>query len=155
MAWPLLLFWLLKWKCNEFIHINWFDTNECPIKYLYWNLHEYLNILEYSSRFYTPTHSPTKVRIYSYNQIWHEQMSEYICKRKIDTNECTNVYLWPIYLNIWILEYIRHTLVGMLVGRYLLVSSCLPIILIKCLKGHKSLKSLLFGCSLIEVVGAL
>jgi hypothetical protein len=45
----------------------------------------YSNIFEYSSRFYTLTHSPTNVRIYSYKQIWHERMSEYIHKRKIDT----------------------------------------------------------------------
>ena len=62
-------------------------------------MHEYSNIFEYSSRFYTITHSPTNVRIYSYKQIWHERMSEYICK-KIDTNECPNIYSWPIYSNI-------------------------------------------------------
>ena len=70
-------------------------------------------IFEYSSRFYTLTHSPTNVRIYSYKQIWHERMSEYIRKRKIDTNECPNIYSWPIYSNIRIFEYIRHTLVQM------------------------------------------
>ena len=37
-------------------------------------------------------------------------MSEYIRKRKIDTNECPNIYSWPIYSNIQIFEYIRHTL---------------------------------------------
>ena len=37
-------------------------------------------------------------------------MSEYIRKRKIDTNECPNIYSWPIYSNIRIFEYIRHTL---------------------------------------------
>ena len=67
---------------------------------MYWKLHEYSNIFEYSSRFYTLTHSPTNVRIYSYKQIWHERMSEYIRKRKIDTNECPNIYSWPIYSNI-------------------------------------------------------
>ena len=87
---------------SEYIHINFFDTNECPNKYSYWKLHEYSNIFEYSSRFYTLTHSPTNVRIYSYKQIWHERMSEYICKRKIDTNECPNIYSWPIYSNIQI-----------------------------------------------------
>ena len=85
---------------SEYIHINFFDTNECPNKYSYWKLHEYSNIFEYSSRFYTLTHSPTNVRIYSYKQIWHERMSEYIRKRKIDTNECPNIYSWPIYSNI-------------------------------------------------------
>ena len=96
---------------SKYIHANFFDTNECPNKYLYWKLHEYSNIFEYSSRFYTLTHSPTNVRIYLYKQIWHERMSEYIRKRKIDTNECPNIYSWPIYSNIWIFEYIRHTLV--------------------------------------------
>ena len=96
---------------SEYIHTNFFDTNECPNKYSYWKLHEYSNIFEYSSRFYTLTHSPTNVRIYSYKQIWHERMSEYIRKRKIDTNECPNIYSWPIYSNIRIFEYIRHTLV--------------------------------------------
>ena len=38
-------------------------------------------------------------------------MSEYIRKRKIDTNECPNIYSWPIYSNIRIFEYIRHTLI--------------------------------------------
>ena len=95
---------------SEYIHTNFFDTNECPNKYSYWKLHEYSNIFEYSSRFYTLTHSPTNVRIYSYKQIWHERMSEYIRKRKIDTNECPNIYSWPIYSNIRIFEYIRHTL---------------------------------------------
>ena len=85
---------------SEYIHINFFDTNECPNKYLYWKLHEYSNIFEYSSRFYTLTHSPTNVRIYSYKQIRHERMSEYIRKRKIDTNECPNIYSWPTYSNI-------------------------------------------------------
>ena len=85
---------------SEYIHTNFFDTNECPNKYSYWKLHEYSNIFEYSSRFYTLTHSPTNVRIYSYKQIWHERMSEYIRKRKIDTNECPNIYSWPIYSNI-------------------------------------------------------
>ena len=87
---------------SEYIHTNLFDTNECPNQYSYWKLHEYSNIFEYSSRFYTLTHSPTNVRIYSYKQIWHERMSEYIRKRKIDTNECPNIYSWPIYSNIWI-----------------------------------------------------
>ena len=95
---------------SEYIHTNFFDTNECPNKYSYWKLHEYSNIFEYSSRFYTLTHSPTNVRIYSYKQIWHEWMSEYIRKRKIDMNECPNIYSWPIYSNIRIFEYIRHTL---------------------------------------------
>ena len=85
---------------SEYIHTNFFDTNECPNKYSYWKLHEYSNIFEYLSRFYTLTHSPTNVRIYSYKQIWHERMSEYIRKRKIDTNECPNIYSWPIYSNI-------------------------------------------------------
>ena len=96
---------------SEYIHTNFLDTNECPNKYSYWKLHEYSNIFEYSSRFYTLTHSPTNVRIYSYKQIWHERMSKYIRKRKIDTNECPNIYSWPIYSNIRIFEYIRHTLV--------------------------------------------
>ena len=95
---------------SEYIHTNFFDTNECPNKYSYWKWHEYSNVFEYSSRFYTLTNSPTNVRIYSYKQIWHERMSKYIRKRKIDTNECPNIYSWPIYLNIQIFEYIRHTL---------------------------------------------
>ena len=85
---------------SEYIHTNFYDTNECPNKYSYWKLHEYSNIFKYSSRFYTLTHSPTNVRIYSYKQILHERMSEYIRKRKIDTNECPNIYSWPIYSNI-------------------------------------------------------
>ena len=66
-----------KWHewISEYIHANFFDTNECPNKYLYWKLHEYSNIFEYSSRFYTLTHSPTNVWIYSYKQILHERMS--------------------------------------------------------------------------------
>ena len=99
---------------NEYpniIILIFFDTNECPNQYSYWKLHEYSNIFEYSSRFYTLTHLPTNVRIYLYKQIWHERMSEYIRKRKIDTNECPNIYSWPIYSNIQIFEYIRHTLV--------------------------------------------
>ena len=68
------------------------------------------NIFEYLSIFYTLTHWRTNVRIYSYKQIWYERMSEYIRKRKIDTNECSNIYSWPIYSNIWIFKYIRHTL---------------------------------------------
>ena len=54
------------------------------------------------SSFYTLTHSRTNVRIYSYKQIWHKRMSEYIRKRKIDTNECPNIYSWPIYSNIFV-----------------------------------------------------
>ena len=38
-------------------------------------------------------------------------MSEYICIRKIDTNECPNIYSWPIYSNNRIFKYIFHTLV--------------------------------------------
>ena len=63
-----------------------------------WKLYEYSNCFKY----YNLTHSGTNIRIYSYKQIWHEWMSEYIHKRKIDTNECLNKYLWPIYSNIWI-----------------------------------------------------
>ena len=37
-------------------------------------------------------------------------MSEYIRKIEIDMNECPKKYLWPIYSNIWVFEYIRHTL---------------------------------------------
>ena len=94
---------------SEYIHANFVYTNECPNKYSYWKLHEYSNIFEYSSRFYTLRHSPTNVRIYSYKQIWQARMSEYIRKRKIDTNKCPNIYSWPIYLNIWIFKYICHT----------------------------------------------
>ena len=39
------------------------------------------------------------------------RISEYIRKRKIDTNKCPNIYSWPIYSNIRIFEYIRHTLI--------------------------------------------
>ena len=99
---------LHKW-ISEYIHTNFFDTNECPNKYSYWKWHEYSNVFEYSSRFYTLTHSPTNVRIYSYKQIWPERMSEYIRKRKIDTNECPNIYSWPIYSNIRI--YSSHSVV--------------------------------------------
>ena len=77
-----------------------FDSNECPNKYSYWKLCEYSNILEYSSSFYTLTHSRTNVRIYSYKQIWRERISEYICLSKFDTRECSNKYLWPKYSNI-------------------------------------------------------
>ena len=84
-----------------------FDTNECPNKHSHWILYEYLNIFEYSSNSYTLTYSWTNVRIYSYKKIWHERMYEFICKRKIDTNECPNKYSSPIYS---IFEYIRHTL---------------------------------------------
>ena len=38
-------------------------------------------------------------------------MSEYIRTNKIDPNECPNKYLCPIYSNILIFKYIRHTLV--------------------------------------------
>ena len=48
---------------SEYIHINLSDTNECLNKYSYWKFHKYLIIFEYSSRFYTLTHSPTNVRI--------------------------------------------------------------------------------------------
>ena len=75
------------------IHRNKFDTNECPNKYLYWKLYEYSNIFEYSSSFYTLTHWRTNVRIYLYKQIWYERMSDYIRKRKIDTNECPNIFI--------------------------------------------------------------
>ena len=93
---------------SEYIHTNFFDTNECPNKYSYWKLHEYSNIFEYSSRFYTLKHSPTNVRIYSYKQIWHKRMSEYI---RIENWYKLNKYLCLIYSKIWILQYIRHTLV--------------------------------------------
>ena len=90
---------------------NKFDTNECPNKYSNWELYEYSNIFEYSNSSYTLTHSRTNIRIYSYNQIWRERMSEYIRIKKIDTNEYPDKYLWQIYLKIWIFEYICHTLV--------------------------------------------
>ena len=77
------------------------DRNECPNKYLYWKLCEYSNIVKYLSSFYTLTHSQTN---------WHERISEYICIRKFDTNECSDKYLSPKYLNIQIFKYIRHTL---------------------------------------------
>ena len=38
-------------------------------------------------------------------------MSKYIRTNKIDPNECPNKYLSPIYSNIQIFEYIRHTLI--------------------------------------------
>ena len=38
-------------------------------------------------------------------------MSEYIRTNKIDPNECPNKYSCPIYSNIRIFKYIRHTLV--------------------------------------------
>ena len=113
---------------SEYIHINFFDTSECPNKYSYWKLNEYSNIFEYSFWFYTLTHSPTNVRIYSYKQIWHKRMSEYIRKRKIDMNECPNVYSWPIYSNIRIFEYIRHTLIWTATGMHnlhIIVLSCI------------------------------
>ena len=77
-----------------------FDTNICPNKYLCWKLCEYSNIFEYSFSFYTLTHSRTIIQIYSYNQIWRQLMSEYICIEKIDMNKCPNKYLWQIYSNI-------------------------------------------------------
>ena len=117
---------LLSWKfghkwISEYIQIkkctrtnirtyfyNNFCRNECPNKYSSWKLYEYSNMFEYSSSFYTLTHWRTNVRIYSYKQIWYEWMSEYIRKRKIDTNECPNIYSWSTYSNIWIFEYIGH-----------------------------------------------
>ena len=49
-------------------------------------------------------------------------MSEYIRTNKIDPNECPNKYSCPIYSNIRIFEYIRHTLFrnpDMIVGKML------------------------------------
>ena len=56
--------------------------------------------------------------MYEYSNIWpvftlkhtHERMSEYIRTNKFDPNEYPNKYSCPIYSNIWIFEYIRHTL---------------------------------------------
>ena len=42
-----------------------------------------VRIFEYSSSFYTLAHWRTNVRIYSYRQIWHERISEYIRIKKI------------------------------------------------------------------------
>ena len=75
---------------SEYIlFLNLKQTN-VRMKYLYWKLYDYFNILEYSSSFYsfyTLTHLRTNVQIYSYKQIWHKRMFE-----------CN--YLWPIYSNI-------------------------------------------------------
>ena len=49
------------------------------------------------------------VWIYSYKQIWHEWISEYIRKRKIDTNECPNRYPRPIFSNIFVTLWYHHT----------------------------------------------
>ena len=114
-SWKLWYEWTSEYiRINKIIRMNiqiysyyFFYTNECPNKVFVLKI---ARIFEYSSRFYTITHSPTNVRIYSYKQIWHERMSEYIRKRKIYTNECPNIYSWPIYSNIRIFEYIRHTL---------------------------------------------
>ena len=111
---------------SEYIHTNFFDTNECLNKYSYWKLHEYSNIFEYSSRFYTLTHSWTNVQIYLYKQIWHERMSEYIGRRKIDTNEYPNIFVqtnlmrtnFQIYIcdqYIRIFKYICHTLTDIII----------------------------------------
>ena len=54
-SWRFLYEWM-----SEYIRTTFFDKNESSNKYLYWKLHEY------SSRFYTLTHSPTNVWIYSY-----------------------------------------------------------------------------------------
>ena len=70
-----------------------------------------VRIFEYSAYFHSLTHSWTNVWIYSYKQIWPERMSEYIRTNKIDPNECPNKYSCPIYSNIRIFKYIRHTLV--------------------------------------------
>ena len=39
-------------------------------------------------------------------------MPEHICKRKIDTNECLNKYVWLIYSNIWM--YLSHSVLNAL-----------------------------------------
>ena len=72
---------------------------------------KYSNIIEYLSSFCTLSHSRTNVWIYSYKQIWHERISEYTSIRNLYTNKYPNKHLWPKYLNIWIFEYIRHTLI--------------------------------------------
>ena len=81
---------MYPWWMSEYIlFLNLKQTN-VRMKYLYWKLYDYFNILEYSSSFYsfyTLTHLRTNVQIYSYKQIWHKRMSE-----------CN--YLWPIYSNI-------------------------------------------------------
>ena len=115
-------------------------TNEYPNTFLHKILHERMSeeifvlkfvwIFEYILRLVF-AHSRTDVWIYSY-----KQMSEYICKQKIGPNECPNKYLWPIYLNIWIFEYIRRTLKQSL------------------LKGIKGWRVSLEGCHLEEIYGS-
>ena len=89
---------------------NKFDTTECLKKIFVLKIVrilEYIWIFEqflhsntltnkYPNIFVQSNLTRTNVRIYSY--------------RKIGTNECPNKYLWQIYLNIRIFEYIRHTL---------------------------------------------
>ena len=59
---------------------------------------------EYSSCFYTLSHSRMNVRIYLCKQIWHKRMSEYILKRKIDTN-----WYKQMSEDIFFDQYICHT----------------------------------------------
>ena len=95
-------YWIIKYirikklqkQISKYICTIFFDTNECPNKYLSWKLYKYSNIFKYSSSFNT-----------------HEWMSEYIRTNKFDTNKyirkkliCTNVCIYcdPY---IWIFEY--------------------------------------------------
>ena len=68
-SWKFWYEWMYEYiRINKITRMNiriysysFFDTNECPNNYLYWKLHEYSNIFEYSSWLYTLTHSPTTV----------------------------------------------------------------------------------------------
>ena len=73
-------------------------------------------IFKYMRIFIYLIHSNTLTNKCTYKLIRHERMSDYICKRKIDTNECPNKYIWPIYSNIWI--NICHTLVCFVNSNY-------------------------------------
>ena len=72
------------------IQIYWlnFNTNEY-IRIIFWYewMSEYIRIKKLTR---------TNIRIYLY--------------QKIDTNECPNINSWQINSNIWIFEYICHTL---------------------------------------------
>ena len=84
-----------------------FDTNECPNIFVSTKLHEWIS--EYIRIFVKVLHSNTLTNE-CMNIFIQTNVTGYIRKRKIDMNECLNIYLWPIYSNIQIFEYISHTL---------------------------------------------
>ena len=81
------LFWLFINNSSQ-LTFAFYNTNE-HIRIIFWYewMSEYIRIKKLTR---------TNIRIYSY--------------QKIDTNECPNIYLYQKYSNIWIFEYIRHTL---------------------------------------------